>query len=60
MIVRLQVNTDGEWATLNTREGGTEDALVKIRAELNHLQMMWATNYEGFADARFRIVEERR
>lgn len=60
MIIRLQVFTDGEWGTLNTRQStSNEDDVAKVMTELSLMQSAWASNYGRFADATFRIVKEK-
>ena len=56
MILRLQVNTDGEWSTLNTR-AVPEDKISVTVIELSTMQTAWMANYERFKDAQFRITQ---
>jgi hypothetical protein len=57
-MFRLQVFTNGQWGTINTRGPcAVEEEIQKIRAELEALKSRWASNYGRFQDANFRILE---
>jgi len=62
MIFRLQVFTDGEWGTLNTRfaADNAEEEIKKVVNELGALQTTWSANYVRFVGAPFRITKEAR
>lgn len=55
MILKLQVNHNGKWGTINARQAG--DGAEK---ELNEMLARWQTNYVRFRDAAFRIIKEER
>jgi hypothetical protein len=61
MLLKLQVNENGEWGTLSTRFASekNEEEVAKVLAELAVLQSSWSSSYGRYSNATFRIAREK-
>lgn len=58
MQLKLQVNIDGGWKTLNTLEAADRKSSQQARESLERMQSRWIENYDRFRAASFRVVKQ--